>query len=136
MNKDLQDYLNAAKQQMPLIEVKDIEHLINAKSFVKNRFFNFKPIIFMSTLSAVIIGIWLMWSTSNDTNQIADAPSQKQQIIQTKPQPTPAIVLDDKPASNPKNRKKTQQIIATTTNSINQTNQSINEIENWFKPKN
>lgn len=136
MNKDLQDYLNAAKQQMPLIEVKDIEHLINAKSIVKKRFLNLKTIIFISTLSAVIIGIWLMWSTINDTNQIAYAPFQKQQIIQTKPQPNPAKVLDDKPASNPKNRKKTQQIIATTTNSINQTNQSINEIENWFKPKN
>ncbi len=136
MNKDLQDYLNVAKQQVPIIKLKEIEHLLNAKSVVKNRFFNFKPIIFMSTLSVVIIGIWLMWSTSNVTNQIVDAASQKQQIIQTKPQPTPAKVLDDKPASNQKNKKKTQQIVGTTTNSINQTNQSINEVENWFKPKN
>ncbi len=91
MNNQWQKYVDAAKQQQPLLSQSDVQQLLlkpKAKVVVKKRWLNFKLLFTMSMLTTLFVG--LMW---------LQQPTSKTVITQqTSTANTPKIIKVEKPS--------------------------------------
>jgi hypothetical protein len=102
MNSQWQKYVDAAKQQQPLLTTSDVEQLLQqpkAKVVVKKRWLNIKLLLFMSMLSTLFVG--LMW-----LQQPTPTPIAKQHTMQAAGKKAQHVVIESQEKPNTATPKK------------------------------